>query len=185
MNGWDHILTLKGWQLFVIMQIAVVICFIVWSLSSFPELSEALLGMIVFGATVAALELGYFGWMLAVGAAMNARLPSGLRRGIVLPSLALSIAVVYLSFGSAWFTAQMFEGTFSPIFITLHLLSIFVNFYLLWFVSPSLVAAEEHSKPSLDRVLGIFFALWFTMFIPIAAWWVQNRARRVAGFESA
>jgi hypothetical protein len=56
MNGWDHVLTLKG-QLFVIMQIAVVICFIVWSLSSFPELSEALLGMIVFGAKLRLLSL--------------------------------------------------------------------------------------------------------------------------------
>ncbi|MDP2605550.1 MAG: hypothetical protein Q8S00_23660 [Deltaproteobacteria bacterium] len=175
----------KGWQLFVIMQIAVVICFVIWIFLSFPVWSKALLEMVALGATLVALELGYFGWMLAVGAAMNARLPPGLRRGIVLPSIGLSVAVVYVSFSSFWFTDQMFKGTFSPIFITLHFLSMFVNFYLVWFLSRSLVAAEEHSKPSLDRVLGIFFALWLTMFFPIAAWWVQNRARRVAGVESA
>jgi hypothetical protein len=125
-------------------------------------------------------ELSYLGWMLAVGTAMNVRAPLVLRRGSTLHYLGLAISVGYAFFSSYLFAPEPIGGPLKGILVTVHILSMCVNLYLLWFVSRSLVVAEEQSKPSLDRVLGIFFALWFTMFIPIAAWWVQTRARRVA-----
>jgi hypothetical protein len=178
----DYILMAKGWQVFALMQLAAIALMLFWFSGLHIGLEE-FAGRVAFGTPLAVLELGYFGWMLAVGASMNARVPNNLKRGLGLPALGLAIAVIYLFFSGYVYFSIKREEAMNPGFVALHLFSMTVNFYLLWFLCRSLIAAEEQHKPSLDKVLGIFFALWFTMFVPVAAWWVQNRARRVAGLS--
>jgi len=185
MSHWDLVLRLKGWQAFALMQAAIILCIAVMLRSSFPPHSATSLEMTGFATAVASVELLFFGWTLAVGAAMNSRLPSQLSRGSLFPALGLAVAVSYISFFGYWSTSDRFEDHFGGVVVALHLFSMFVNFYLLWYVSRALVAAEEKTKPPLDRVLGIFFVLWFSLFLPIGVWWVQNRARRVASLGPA
>ncbi len=132
------------------------------------------------GVAMALLELVYFGWALVVGASMDSRLPEPLRRGYLFPALGLAIATGYIFWFAGQFASVSGPRSFGGAQIALHLLGMFVNFYLLWYVSRALLAAEERGKPPLDRVLGLFFALWFSFLLPIGAWWVQERARAVA-----
>ena len=184
MNRWDFILRLKGWQVFLILQAAVIAGSVVALRSDFP-FSDSSLEQTGFAVAAASFEFLYFGWMLAVGTAMNLRLPPQLSRGSLFPTLALAVAVSYLFFFGYLFNPDRLEGPFVGILVALHFFSMFVNFFLLWYVSRALVAAEENNKPPLDRVIGVFFVIWFSLCLPIGAWWVQNRAKRVADGGSA
>jgi len=173
---YDGILRIKGWQIYAVMQLAVIGLMLFWLSALHVQVEESIGTIAAFGLPLAVLEAGYFGWMLAVSAAMNERMPPELRRGILFPALGLFFAIVYI-----FFVKLSFREGLKPWWLLANFLSSFINFYLLWLLSRSVAAAEEKSKPSLNRVMGIFFAVWFTMFLPIGAWWVQNRARRVAG----
>jgi hypothetical protein len=185
MSRWDLVLRLKGWQVFLLLQIAAVICCAAMFRSPLPPESEGGAAVTGFGLALAVFEFAYFGWLLTVGQAMNSRLPERLKRGTLLPSVGFMIAVGYTLFADQWLSSGAFEGPYSCVFVALHFVLMFVNLYILWFACRSLVAAEEDSILSLDRVLGIFFALCLTLVVPVAAWWVQNSARRVAGLEHA
>lgn len=174
--GWDAVLRLPGWQVFAVLQATIVAVFLVM----WRSLSVDPLGSSVLLLSLALAELVYFGWLFLVGAAMNSRLPQDLRRGWIFPLCGLVVAIGYLLFMSQYLRHEALSSAFGGPVIALHLFAMFVNFYLLWYASRGLVAAEQRSPPPLDRVLGVFFVLWFTMFLPIGAWWVQARARKVA-----
>ena len=178
--SFDGVLKLKGWTVFALLFAGALFGFGSVVFSSFPSLDRPS-SSLVFGLGMALLELLYFGWALAVGASMNSRLPEPLRRGFLLPATGLVIATGY----SFWFAGQFASlsgpRSFGCIPMAVHVFVMAVNFYLLWYVSRALVAAEENGKPPLDRILGLFFVLWLTMFLPIGAWWAQRRARAVAG----
>jgi hypothetical protein len=178
MNPQDSILRLKGWQVFVLLQLSSLVS-IGFALVPFLRGDAASPYGMPYRA-FAVLEASYFGWLLTVGAAMNSQLRAGLRRRWWPPAVGLAFAVVYLLFASSLFSLVR-QGNAPPLAAWgPHLLSMAVNFYLLWYAGRALVAAEESRRPPLDRVLGTFFVLWFTIFLPIGAWWVQTRARRVA-----
>ena len=175
----DSVLRLKGWMVFTVLLTGALFGFgsmVSADLSVFGGLSSS-----VFGVGMALLELLYFGWALAVGASMNSRLPEELRRGYLFPAVGLVIATGYLFWFAGQFASPGGPRSFGCIPMALHLFGMVVNFYLLWYVSRALVAAEENGKPPLDRILGLFFVLWFSMLLPIGAWWAQSRARAVAG----
>lgn len=176
--SFDGVLQLKGWMVFTVLLAAALFGFGSMVLSAFQSLG---LSSSVFGLGMALLELLYFGWALAVGASMNSRLPEALRRGYLFPAIGLVIATGYLFWVAGHFAVPGGPQSFGCIPMALHLLVMVVNFYLIWYVSRALVAAEEDGKPPLDRVLGLFFVLWFSMLVPIGAWWAQERARAVAG----
>jgi len=60
----------------------------------------------------------------------------------------------------------------------------FVNFYILWFASRSIHAAELERPPSLRDYFATFLLLWFAMLFPPALKWtherVQENERRAA-----
>ena len=177
--SFDAVLRLRGWMVFALLFVGAWLGFGSVILSGFPRLGGS--SSLVPGVGMALLELLYFGWVLAVGTSMNSRLPEGLRRGYLVPAIGLLIATGY-SFWFPWqFAAPTGSQSFGCVPMALHLFMMAVNFYLLWYVSRALVAAEVKGKPPLDRVLGLFFVLWFSMLLPIGAWWAQNRARAVAG----
>lgn len=175
----DAVLRLRGWMVFTLLFAGALLGFGSIILSSLPRLGGPSSLVFVVGMTL--LELLYFGWALAVGASMNSRLPEGLRRGYLVPAIGLVIATGYTFWFAGQFASPLGPQSFGCIPMALHLLVMAVNFYLLWYVSRALVAAEEKGKPPLDRILGLFFVLWFSMILPIGAWWAQKRARAVAG----
>ena len=181
--SFDSVLRWRGWVVFATLFAAAVVGF---GATALPAIApNHVLPPAATGAAMALMELLYFGWALAVGAAMNSRLPANLRRGSLLPALGLSIATGYMywfarQFASPFGPPSFGSPSFGPVLIALHFFSMVVNLYLLWYVSRALVAAEEGGKPPIDRILGLFFVLWFSMILPVGAWWAQERARVVA-----
>jgi len=57
----------------------------------------------------------------------------------------------------------------------LHLLAMFCLFYLLYFVSKSLVLAETCKPASFNEYAGLFFLIWV---FPIGVWFIQPRINR-------
>jgi hypothetical protein len=123
------------------------------------------------------LEVLYFGWVLAVGSFLNAQVPVNLPRHWLPPLLAFAFAGGYLLTADYLFR----EFNFSRPVMALHLVAMFANFYLLWYISRALIAAEEQATPSISRVLGVFLILWVTLPLPVGAYWVHNRARQMIG----
>ena len=116
----DGVLRLKGWMVFAVLFAGALIGFGSVVFSSFPSLGRP--SWLVFAFGMALFELLYFGWALAVGASMNARLSAGLRRGFLLPATGLVFATVY----SFWFAGQFVSPpgprSFGCIAMVLHLL---------------------------------------------------------------
>ena len=180
--SFDSVLRWRGWVVFAILFAAAVVGFGAPALRAIAP--DHLLPPAAIGVAIALMEFLYFGWALAVGAAMNSRLPGNLRRGSLLPAIGLVIATGYMywfarQFASPFGPPSFGSSSFGPVLIALHFFSMVVNLYLLWYVSRALVAAEEGGKPAVDRILGLFFALWFSMILPVGAWWAQERARVV------
>ena len=174
------VLRMRGWMVFVILFAAALLGFGSMFVPVFTLGRRPPPPPLVFGVAVALMEFLYFGWAWAVGAAMNSRLPRALRRRYALPATGLLIATGYSCWFATGFATPFEPRSMGPVPVTLHFTSMAVNFYLLWYVSRALVAAEEGGKPPLDRTLGLFFVLWFSMIVPIGAWWAQERARVVA-----
>lgn len=171
-RNWIGLLRVRGWQLFLILQgVAAFTLVVGWHRAFDGSAVTRQLSWI----SLASLQFFYFGWAMRLGGALNSYLPAGLRRDWRPPLLGFGISVAYLLSAERLFTEYGFSG---PV-IVLHLFTMLVNFYLLWYVSRALVALEEQRKPALSGVLGTFFVLWFTMFLPVGSWWVQSRARRV------
>ena len=63
-----------------------------------------------------------------------------------------------------------------PYLIPFHLLAVYGMLYVLYFVSKSLVVAEEKQILRFDRYLGTLFLFWF---FPIGIWFVQPRVRKI------
>jgi hypothetical protein len=159
----------KHWQIFILV-------FVVYLVGQM-----ALVGSIMFskGGLLAGLvmtlsTLGLFVWFWSLGSYFNS---------IVRPELRMKwgffrVALIYPPFYFVFFIAT-FESSSPGLFgliIPLHLFAMVCMFYLLYFVSKSLVLAET-SKPALFYdYAGPFFLLWF---FPIGIWIVQPKVNRL------
>jgi|HubBroStandDraft_2_1064218.scaffolds.fasta_scaffold26755_3 hypothetical protein len=77
-------------------------------------------------------------------------------------------AVLYVVFKSI-------NAVLLSLIFPLHFLAMFCLFYLLYFVSKSLVLAETCKPASFNDYAGPFFLIWF---FPIGIWFIQPRINR-------
>jgi hypothetical protein len=159
----------KHWQIFILV-------FVVYLVGQL-----ALVGAIMFskGGLLAGLvmtlsTLGLFVWFWSLGSYFNSIVRPELR----MKSGFFRVALIYPPFYFVFFIAS-FESSSPGLFkliIPLHLFAMVCMFYLLYFVSKSLVLAET-SKPALFYdYAGPFFLLWF---FPIGIWIVQPKVNRL------
>jgi len=99
---------------------------------------------------------------------LELRLKSGFFR------VALIYLPFYLVFNIATF--QSFSPGLLELILPLHLFVMICMFYLLYFVSKSLVMAETNKPASFCDYAGPFFLLWF---FPVGIWIVQPRVNRL------
>jgi hypothetical protein len=73
-------------------------------------------------------------------------------------------------------TSQNFNPKLLALIFSLHVFAMICMFYLLYFVSKSLVLAETSKPASFYVYAGPFFLLWF---FPVGIWIVQPRFNRL------
>jgi uncharacterized RDD family membrane protein YckC len=167
----------KHWQVFILVfgvyfvgQIA-----LVGSLSASPPLYEVFAkGGLLAGLVMTLSTLGIFAWFWAVGSFFSSIVQPELR----MKSGFFRVALVYPPFYFVFFIATIQES--SPVvlglIVPLHLFAMVCMFYLLYFVSRSLVLAETNKPASFYDYAGSFFLLWF---FPVGIWIVQPRVNRL------
>jgi hypothetical protein len=121
-----------------------------------------------------ALEGFYFGWLVCIGIVSNTIAVSSLKTAPRLAIAMLPIAVIYI--GCSPFLMSN-DGPPPTIVFPLHLFSMFVNFYILWFASRSIHASELERPPSLKDYLPTFTLLWFAFIFPPALKWTHERVQ--------
>lgn len=126
------------------------------------------------GLMMALFMLGSFVCFWSMGSFFNSivkpesRLKSGFFR----------VALIYPPFYFVFFIAtfQSFSPGLLELILPLHLFAMICMFYLLYFVSKSLVLAETSKPASFCDYAGPLFLLWF---FPVGIWIVQPRVNRL------
>jgi len=167
----------KHWQIFILVfgvyfvsQMA-----LVGSILVSPHSQEVFSkGGLLAGLVMTLSTLGLFVWFWSLGSYFN----SIVQRELRMKSGFFRVALIYPPFYFVFFIAT-FQSSSPGLFgliIPLHLFAMVCMFYLLYFVSKSLVLAET-SKPALFYdYAGPFFLLWF---FPIGIWIVQPKVNRL------
>jgi hypothetical protein len=131
-------------------------------------------GGLLGGLVMTLSTLGIFVWFWSLGSFFSSIVQPELR----MKSRFFRIALVYPPFYFVFFIAT-FQNS-SPgllgLILPLHLLAMVCMFYLLYFVSKSLVLAETCKPASFYDYAGPFFLLWF---FPVGIWIVQPRVNRL------
>ena len=131
-------------------------------------------GGLFAGLVMTLSTLGLFVWFWSLGSYFNSIVLPELRVKSVFFRVALIYPPFYLVFFIATFQSSS-PGLFGLI-IPLHLFALVCIFYLLYFVSKSLVLAERGKPASFYDYAGPFFLLWF---FPVGIWIVQPRVNRL------
>ena len=164
----------KHWQIFLVFLVLTVISQIALTNSMLwvtrEDFGKGLLPF--FGVTLLSALL-FNGWFWATGSFLNSSIAPRRKPGLGLFRFALVYPILYLPLFMAFFPPQ--PAMFAVLF-PLHLLAMFCGFYLLNFVSKSLVTAERGKSVSFRDYASPFFLLWF---FPIGVWTVQPRINRL------
>ena len=131
-------------------------------------------GGLVGGIVMALSTSGFFVWFWSLGSFFNSIVHPELR----MKSGFFRVALVYPPFYFVFFiaTLQSFSPGLLGLILPLHVFAMICMFYLLYFVSKSLVSAETSKPASFYDYAGPFFLLWF---FPIGIWVVQPRVNRL------
>ena len=167
----------EHWQIFLIVvgmfvggQIAIALCI------SPPLHSHGILtkeGFLV-GFAIALAMAGFLAWAWSMGSFFNSITNPELRLRTWFFRFAVIYPPVYLVFFLGSFIGN--ESRLGDLIIPLHLLCMICLFYLLYFVSKSLVLAETDKPASFYDYAGPFFLLWI---FPVGIWYVQPRVNRL------
>lgn len=167
----------KHWQIFILVfgvyfvgQMA-----LVGSILTSPHSQEVFSkGGLLAGLVMTLSTLGLFVWLWSLGSYFNSIVQPELR----MESGFFRVALIYPPFYFFFFIAT-FQSSSPDLFgliIPLHLFAMVCMFYLLYFVSKSLVLAEKSKPASFYDYAGPFFLLWF---FPIGIWIVQPKVNRL------
>jgi len=119
-----------------------------------------------FGYTLFSFVL--LGWLLSVGLSLQNKVPTELMGSVTFFQANISYGFIFL------FIIDFFAVEQSPFLIPFQLYGVYSFFYSLYFVSRSLVIAEEQKKVRGDRYLGTLFLFWFA---PIGIWFLNPRIK--------
>jgi hypothetical protein len=168
----------KHWQIFLLFAIfyvggGVIMIFTTMTTQSpdnFGKIGLPLAGVMVLNM------LCLLGWLWSMGTFLNSILPPMLRMKMGFFRFALAYPAVYLPVFMLIFQSATRNPGILAIMFPLHLFATFCMFYLLYFVSKSLVLAETGKPVSFHQYAGPFFLLWF---FPVGVWITQPRINRL------
>jgi hypothetical protein len=173
----SFLLRAKHWQVFILVcglyfvgQMA-----LVGSILTSPTPHEVFAkGGLLAGLLMSLSTLGIFVWFWSLGSFFSSIVQPELR----MKSGFFRVALVYPPFYFVFFVATLQNS--SPellgLILPLHIFAMVCMFYLLHFVSKSLVLAETSKSASFYDYAGPFFLLWF---FPVGIWIVQPRVNRL------
>jgi len=167
----------KHWQIFLLVcgvyfvgQVA-----LINSLSPAPSSQGTLVkGDLRDGFVMALSALGIFVWFWSMGTFFSSITKTELKLKPGFFRFALVYPVFYFIFFIANF--QNFKPAFIAVMLPLHLLAMLCMFYILYFVSKSMVLAETGKPAVFYDYAGPFFLLWF---FPIGIWIIQPRVNQL------
>ena len=137
------------------------------SMESPDELLKVPLG---FGIVTVPTMGCLLGWYWSIGTFLSLRVPSALRLEPGFFRFALVYPAIYVLFFMWVF--KTLNAVLLSLILPLHFLAMFCLFYVLYFVSKSLVLAETCKPASFNDYAGPFFLIWF---FPIGIWFIQPR----------
>jgi hypothetical protein len=143
--------TLPHWVLFL----ALIIPVLIGTVNPF--------GNLLFGLVVLA-------WLLLVRLALRAKIPDNIKKSERWFAFNIIYAFIFI------LIKTIFWVDISSYLIPFYLAAVYSFFYVIYFVSKSLVVAEEKRLQSFDRYFGTFFLFWFS---PIGIWFIQPRIRKI------
>jgi hypothetical protein len=176
-------LTLKHWQLFII-------------LVGVPFIAEILLmGMVIasrdpgvafyFLPVIMILSVGPFtAWFYSLGTNLFKRVPLTVKMSLTRFKICLFFQVAYILFFTVFmaglFSNVSFQGSINPaiffFIFPLHLFAMFCIIYCLYFNAKALKAIELQRPVTFGEYAGEFFLLWF---FPIGVWILQPRINKL------
>lgn len=164
-------LTLKHWQLFILIMIPMLMPqFMIMDSGDFKW----------FGAITALWGIIIFGWIYSVGNEANKRLPNQFKKNDLIFKIGFLIALVYMAL-MAFLIFPNLEisespGPYPTWAIPLHIASMFGIFYGLWFTSKQFTTLQRGESVKFIDFSGPFFLFWFA---PIGVWFLQPRINQV------
>jgi hypothetical protein len=170
----------KHWQIFLLLfgiTILGDVAVISDSISETAQSPEAFgkVGLL-FGVVMVLFMFCFLAWLWSMGSFLNLIVQPTLRLKMGFFRFALIYPIVYLPvFMWLFQSISLDPGLFAVIF-PLHFFAMFCMFYLLCFVSKSLVLAETSKSASFYDYAGPFFLIWF---FPIGVWFTQPRINRL------
>src|SRR6267378_3747163 len=148
---------------------------LVGSILALPRSQEVFSkGGFVGGLAMTLSTLGLFVWFWSMGAFFSSIVQLELRIKSGFFRVALIYPPCYFVFFIATFQSSS-RGLLGLI-LPLHVFAMVCMFYLLYFVSKSLVLAETSKQASFYDYAGPFFLLWF---FPVGVWFIQPRINRL------
>lgn len=167
----------KDWQIFVLafgMYFIGQMVLVSSTLGSSHSEGSIANGGLFIGVVMALSTAGLFGWFWSLGSFFGTIVSPRLR----LNSAFFRVALIYppLYFVLFIATFQSLRPHLLRVILPLHFFAMFCMFYILYFVSKSLVMAESDKSASFYEYAGPFFLLWL---FPIGIWFVQPRVNRL------
>lgn len=177
-------LTLKHWQLFLIMTVLPFTAQMVVLSLAIGGRNWRLI-FTVLPLVILCLMVLYFCWMYTLGTQLVKKLPPGVRMNVGRFKILLGIPLGYISLvGIAMmkFPVQLWAGESHTSIMAgqviglLHLCSICCMFYAIYFNAKALRSAELKRECSFGDFAGEFFMLWF---FPVGVWILQPRINKL------
>jgi hypothetical protein len=163
----NFFLTIKHWQLFVLMFF---VPNIIMSIAD-PSL---LIVRIICGAVAIGF---YFGWLYSLGTSLHKKLPER----VEVSQLYFKISFLILSFlFSSSVIWELLAGSLRHDHMSILLLFLIFGyiwaFYIFYFIARSLKTVELQRPVTYYQYIDIFFLLWF---YPIGVWFIQPKVNAI------
>jgi hypothetical protein len=167
----------KHWQIFLVLfggmsvgQVAMI-----GSMATTAGAPEGIVRINPLIAVITGLLMSSFlGWFWSMGSFLSSIVQPALKLKMGFFRFALFYAAIYLPVFMVLF--QSLNPTVSAVIMPFHFFAMYCIFYLLYFVSKSLVLVETGKAASFYDYAGPFFLIWF---FPIGVWIIQPRINRL------
>lgn len=181
-------LRMKHWQLFcllLVLPFVSIVTFILYVSTLLMSGREEALQIEVFIPIVVLMfanYLCYYAWLWTLGSFSISRLPDTIKKSRTLFTAAIIYPLCYIpTFFWIMFSSvvnsskDVFQHYFLIIF-AFHILAIFCNFYIFYFIAKMFKQAELQRRATVSEYLGEIFLLWFFY---IGIWILQPRVNKL------
>lgn len=166
----------KHWQIFLLLFGAFVVAQMSMMSSIASSTTPENFGQIglLFESVMVIFTLCFLGWFWSIGSFLGSIVQPALKLKMGFFRFALFFPAVYIPVFMALF--QKLNPRVFLVILPFHIFAMYCMFYLLYFVSKSLVLAETGKSASFYEYAGPFFLIWF---YPIGVWIIQPKINRL------